>query len=185
MALQAYAHAQRKYERHSPRHRMEHCTVGNRELLHRAKELGVTCSFLNQHVYVWGHAFRDDILGADRAAHLDATGTAERLGMRFTVHDDAPTGQPDPLLMLETAVTRQMRDGGVLNKNERIPIDRAIRALTLDAAWQTHSEANRGSLEVGKLADLVLLGANPRKTNPERLSDIEVLGTWVAGKRVE
>ncbi len=184
MALNAYEHAQEEQEREDPRHRMEHCTVGNRELLHRATEVGVTCSFLNQHVYVWGQAFRDDILGEQRARHLDATGTAERLGMRFTVHDDAPTGQPDPMLMLETAVTRQMRDGGVLNADERVPIDRAIRALTRDAAWQTHAENDRGSLEAGKYADLVLLDANPRKTKPEKLSEIEVLATWVAGRRI-
>ena len=184
MALNAYEHAQHEQEREDARHRMEHCTVGNRELLYRATELGVTCSFLNQHVYVWGQAFRDDILGEQRARHLDATGTAERLGMRFTVHDDAPTGQPDPMLMLETAVTRQMRDGGVLNADERVPIDRAIRALTRDAAWQTHAENDRGSLEAGQYADLVLLDANPRKTKPDQLSEIEVLATWVAGRRI-
>lgn len=185
MTLNAYARAQDETERDDPRHRMEHCTVGNRALLHRAEELGVTCSFLNQHVYVWGTAFRDDILGAERAAHLDPAGTAERLGMRFTVHDDAPTGQPDPMLMIETAVTRQMRDGGVLNADERVPIDRAIRALTLDAAWQTHAEQDRGSLESGKYADLVMLDANPRKTDPADLSDIEVLKTWVADRAIE
>jgi len=184
MALNAYEHAQEEQEREDTRHRMEHCTVGNRELLHRATELGVTCSFLNQHVYIWGQAFRDDILGEERARHLDAMGTAERLGMRFTIHDDAPTGQPDPMQMLETAVTRQMRDGGVLNADERVPIDRAIRALTRDAAWQSHAENDRGSLEAGKYADLVLLDANPRKIRPENLSEIKVLATWVAGRKI-
>jgi len=185
MTLDAYARAQEEHPRPQARHRMEHCTVANRGLLHRAKELGVTCSFLNQHVFVWGQKFRDVILGEKRAAHLDPAGTAERLGMRFTFHDDAPTGQPDPMLMLQTAVTRQMRDGGVLNRAERVPVDRAIRALTRDAAWQTHFEDRVGSLEKGKLADLVLLSANPRKVDPTAIKDIDVLATYLAGRRIE
>jgi predicted amidohydrolase YtcJ len=185
MALNAYAKAQKQKKRPDARHRMEHCTVGNRDLMHRAVNLGVTCSFLNQHVYIWGEKFRDEILGQDRASHLDPAGTAERLGMRFTFHDDAPTGQPEPMLMLQTAVRRQIRDGGVLNADERVPIDRAIRALTIDAAWQTHFEDKVGSLEKGKYADLVLLDSNPRKTDPDKIKDIEVLGTYLAGRRVD
>jgi len=185
MTLDAYAEAQDRKARPDARHRMEHCTVANRDLLHRAKDLGVTCSFLNQHVFIWGQRFREEILGPERSSHLDPAGTAERLGMRFTFHDDAPTGQPDPMLMLQTAVTRQMRAGGVLNRSERVPIDRAIRALTRDAAWQTHFEDRVGALERGKLADLVLLSANPRKTDPTEIKDIQVLATYLAGRKVK
>jgi predicted amidohydrolase YtcJ len=184
MSLSALERAQREYPREDARHRVEHFTVANRELLKRAKEAGVTPTFLDQHVYVWGKVFRDRFLGHERAHTIDPAGTAERLGMHFSFHDDAPTGQPDPLLMIQIAVTREMRGGGVLNESERIPIDRAIRALTFDPAWQSFCEDTRGSLEVGKYADLVLLSGNPRKVDANKIKDLKVLETWVGGERV-
>ncbi len=181
MVFEAIEAAQAAHPRDDARHRIEHFTATNRDLLKRAKNAGITPTFLNQHVYEWGHVFKKR-LGEERASTIDPAGSAERLGMNFSFHDDAPTGIPKPMLMMQVAVTRQMREGGILNADERIPIDRAIRALTLDSAWQSFIEETRGSLEVGKYADLVILSANPRKTDANAIMDIKILETWVDGK---
>jgi hypothetical protein len=159
-ALDALARAHDQQERVDARHRLDGCTGIDRARLHRAGTLGATCSFR---------------VGSPEAIGAGA-GTAERLGMRFTVHDEA--GEPaDAPTLLEQMVVRADRE-------ERVPVDRAIRALTRDAAWQTHADHDRGQLKAGKYADLVLLDANPRKTKPSRLSEIEVLGTRIAGNPV-
>ncbi len=181
MVFDAIEAAQAAHHRDDARHRIEHFTVTTRDALKRAKNTGITPTFLNQHIYYWGHVFKKR-LGEKRASTIDPAGSAERLGMNFSFHDDAPTGLPKPMLMMQVAVTRQMREGGILNADERIPIDRAIRALTLDPAWQSFSEKTRGSLEMGKYADLVVLSANPRKTDANAIMDIEILETWVDGK---
>ena len=181
MVFDAIEAAQAAHHRDDARHRIEHFTVTNRDALKRAKNAGITPTFLNQHIYNWGHVF-EKRLGEERASTIDPAGSAERLGMNFSFHDDAPTGLPKPMLMMQVAVTRQMREGGILNADERIPIDRAIRALTLDPAWQSFIEKTRGSLEMGKYADLVVLSANPRKTDANAIMDIEVLETWVDGR---
>lgn len=93
---------------------------------------------------------------------------------------------PDPLHMIEMAVTRRTwRDPGfVLNPEERVSVEAAIRALTSEAAWQIFSEHEIGSLEVGKLADLVILEEDPRKVAPDSIRSIRVMETWMDGERV-
>jgi predicted amidohydrolase YtcJ len=183
MTFKAYAAAQKAYPRKDARHRIEHFTVTDRDSLKRAKDLGVTPTFLNQHVYEWGQVFIKR-LGEKRASTVDPAGSAERLGMNFSFHDDAPTGLPQPLKMIQIAVTREMRMGGVLNADERIPIDRAIRAVTIDPAWQSFIENTRGSLDIGKYADLVILSSNPRKADSKNIMHIKVLETWLQGRRI-
>ncbi len=183
MTFRAYAAAQKAYPRQDARHRIEHFTVTDRDSLKRAKNLGVTPTFLNQHVYEWGKVFIER-LGEKRASTVDPAGSAERLGMNFSFHDDAPTGLPQPLKMIQIAVTREMRMGGILNADERISVDRAIRAVTIDPAWQSFTENTRGSLETGKYADLVMLSSNPRKADSKNIMDIKVLGTWLEGRPI-
>ncbi|MBT4522662.1 MAG: amidohydrolase, partial [Halieaceae bacterium] len=183
MTFEAIEAAQRAHHRDDARHRIEHFTVTNRDALKRAKIAGITPTFLNQHIYEWGHVFTQR-LGSERVQTIDPAGSAERLGMNFSFHDDAPTGLPEPLKMIQIAVTREMRHGGILNADERIPVDRAIRAVTLDTAWQSFTEQTRGSLEPGKYADLVILSGNPRKSDAGSIMNIVVLETWLEGKRV-
>ena len=83
-----------------------------------------------------------------------------------------------------TAVTRQTRSGRVLGPDQRVDAATAIRALTLDAAWQYKEENSKGSLELGKLADLVILDKNPLKVDPQALRDIKVMETIKEGRTV-
>jgi predicted amidohydrolase YtcJ len=93
---------------------------------------------------------------------------------------------PDPLHMIEMAVTRRTwkEPDYVLGPDETISVESAIRAVTSEAAWQLYSEHEVGSLEAGKLADLVILDKDPRKVDLDTIKDIKVLETWMDGKQV-
>ena len=168
-----------------PRHRIEHCSILHDEQIERIAEVGLSPSFLIGHVYFWGQAFRDEIIGPERAAMLDRTASCTAAGIRWTMHSDESVTPIEPLRYLHDAVTRDLwRDPGVqLNAAECVPVETAIRAVTSEAAWQCHSDHEIGSLEPGKLADLVVLAEDPRSVDPSRLADIEVLETWMDGVR--
>ncbi len=168
---------------HDRRHRIEHCSLPTDDELARMAALGLSPSFLMNHVHFWGRAFRDEILGAEKAGRLDPVASARRHGLRPSLHSDYTVTPVDPLLSVQTAVTRRMRDGGeVLNPAECDAVDLALRAITIDAAWQTHCDDVLGSLEVGKYADLVLLSADPRTVDPDAIGAIEVHSTRLGGE---
>jgi predicted amidohydrolase YtcJ len=116
---------------------------------------------------------------------LDRCRAVEQAGVGFTLHSDFMVTDPDPLHMIEMAVTRKTwkEPGYVLAPQERISVESAIRALTSEAAWQLFSDHEVGSLEVGKLADLVILDKDPRAVDPDQIKDIQILETWMDGKR--
>jgi hypothetical protein len=117
------------------------------------------------------------VLGPARADRISPTASAQRRGMRFTVHHDAPVIRPDALRVIQSTVTRRTRSGDILGPEQRVDVMSALKATTLDAAWQAFEEDARGSIEVGKHADFALLSADPLATAPDRLVDLEVLGT--------
>jgi predicted amidohydrolase YtcJ len=166
------------------RHRIEHFTVNDESQVEQANRLGLTPSFTIGHVYYWGKAFRDTILGPERAARLDPTASWMRRGRPFSLHCDSITTPLAPLSYIQTAVTRRMRDGGeVLGPDQCIPVDEAIKAVTSYPAWQLNMDDIAGSLEVGKYADLAILDKNPRTVDPDTIAAIKVTETWLAGVR--
>lgn len=184
-AIDAYEEALAGMEPHDRRHRIEHCSLADDAALARMARLDLSPSFLMNHVYWWGDVFRTHILGAERAGRLDSVATALRHGLRPSLHSDHSVTPIEPLRSVQTAVTRlTWRDGKVLNADECVPVDAALRAVTIDAAWQTHSDDVLGSLEVGKLADLVVLGADPRAVDPDGIAELPVLETRLAGRSV-
>ena len=184
MVLAAYEEALKGKPRSDHRHRIEHCSIAWDEHFAKMAELGVTPSFLIGHVHYWGRVFRDRIFGPEKAARLDATASASRAGVRYTLHSDFDVTEIGPLRCIENAVTRVMRDGGdILAPDERISVDQALRTMTIDAAWQARMDHAVGSLEAGKYADLVVLDEDPHEINPMRLSQIGVKETWVEGQR--
>ena len=104
--------------------------------------------------------------------------------MRFTLHNDAPIVPPDVLRLMWCAVNRTTRSGAVLGVEQRISPLEALRAVTIDAAYQGFEEASKGSIEVGKLANFVVLSANPLSADPDDLADLTVLETYVAGEPI-
>jgi predicted amidohydrolase YtcJ len=163
------------------RHRIEHCSIADDEHFRAMAELGVSPSFLMNHVYYWGSALRDHILGPDRADRLDSVASALRHGLRPSFHSDYSVSPMSPLLAVQTAVTRLTRDGSVLNQAEGIDVTSALRAVTIDAAWQTHCDDVTGSLTPGKYADFVVLSDDPRAVDPAAIGAISVRQTRLAG----
>ena len=163
------------------RHRIEHCSLADDGHFRAMAQMGISPSFLMNHVYYWGAALRDSIIGPERTDRLDAAASALRHGLRPSFHSDYSVSPMSPLLAVQTAVTRSMRDGGTLNAAERIDVDSALRAVTIDAAWQTHTDDVLGSLTPGKYADFVVLSANPQAVDRCAIAEIGVCQTRVAG----
>ncbi len=181
-ALNAFQEALEKKPSNDPRFRIEHCTVANPSIFERMVALKATPSFSEEHVYLWGKVFQDNILGHARVKYLDAAQTAKKLGLKFSFNDDV-LGSLNPLLFIQVAVTRKADDGSIINPHERISVEEAIKAMTIYPAWQCFRDHELGSIEVGKFADFVVLDKNPTKVDPEKITDIKIITTYLAGKK--
>jgi predicted amidohydrolase YtcJ len=182
VTIDAFEQALASDPRSDHRHRIEHCSVLHPEQITRMVNLDLSPSFLIGHVRWWGKAFRDRLLGPERADRYDPCASALAKGLRISLHSDWNVTPLEPLRYVEDAVNRIMAEGGeVLNGNERIPVDAALRAVTLDAAWQCQADDIAGSIEVGKYADLVLLEDDPMSVDPTTIANIVVSETRIAG----
>ena len=182
--LDAYEAALTKTPRDDARHRIEHCQTARDDQLDRMRKLGITPSFFVGHVYYWGDRHRDLFLGPERAARISPLASAAKRSIRFTVHDDTPVTPVNPLQLVWVAVNRQTTGGKVLGPEQRITAEQALRAVTIDAAWQNFEEAMKGSLEPGKLADFCVLSDNPLTVPPENIRSITIERTVVGGKAI-
>jgi predicted amidohydrolase YtcJ len=185
-ALDAFAKAKAKgLDPAAKRCRIEHCSILHDEQIEKMAELGLSPSFLIGHVHYWGKAFVEDIFGLEKASKLDRTGACEDQGIRWSLHSDDPVTEMNPLRCMENAVVRNMwRSDELLAPEERVPAAAALRAMTIDAAWQCHSDHEVGSLAAGKFADFVVLAEDPLTVAPETLGEIKVLETWVGGRQI-
>jgi predicted amidohydrolase YtcJ len=166
--------------------RVEHFTVTTEEQVDKVASLGILPSMTIGHVGFWGEVFHNHVLGHERAERIDPTGSLTKRGVRFSFHSDSPVSPVGPLRYISTGASRlwQKPPRKVLGKDQRLAVDRAIKAVTIDAAYAMFLENNVGSLEPGKWADLVVLERNPLVTNADKIGDIKVLETWLGGKRV-
>ena len=165
--------------------RIEHFTINTPEQVTRAVNMGVIPGFTIGHVDFWGEAFHDRIVGPDRANRIAPGASFKKLGARFAFHSDSPVTPVGPLRYISEGAARiwQKPPQQVLGPDERVAIDDAIRAVTINAAYELMSDDQIGSLEVGKKADLVVLAGNPRNTEPTQIRNIQVKETWIDGKR--
>jgi len=165
--------------------RIEHFTINTSEQVKKAKQLGVVPGFTIGHVDYWGEAFHDHIVGAERANRIDPSASFKKAGARFAYHSDSPVSPYGPLRYISEGAARvwQLPPQKILGPEERVSVDDAIRAVTINAAYQLMADDKIGSLEVGKLADFVILDKNPRKTAAEQIANIQVKETWVGGKK--
>ncbi len=163
---------------------MIHAQTVREDQLERMAGLGMIPSFFVTHTFFWGDWHRDSVLGPERAARISPTRSAADRGMHFTVHNDAPVVPPDMIRLLWSATTRTTRSGAVLGADQRLTIFEALAAMTRDAAYQYFEEDRKGTLAVGRQADLVVLSANPLRTAPRDLLSLKVVATWSRGERV-
>jgi hypothetical protein len=104
--------------------------------------------------------------------------------MIFSQHHDAPVAKANAIRILSSVVTRRTRSGDILGAGQCIPVSAALKSLTLWAAYHHYEESNRGSIEVGKLADFVVLDRNPHKIPEEELSELKIMETIKEGKTI-
>lgn len=179
--LHAFERAQDRHPRSDHRHTIIHGQTLRDDQLERMAALGVSVSFFSYHVYVWGDRHREIFLGPERAKRISPAASASKRGIRYTLHNDTPVTPMRPLPLIWCAVNRLTAEGRTLGPEQRISPTQALRAHTIDAAWQVFREDDLGSIEVGKSADFAVLSKNPLE-NAETIKDIEVLATVKDGE---
>ena len=181
MLLDALARAAEQAPLGDHRTVMIHAQTVRDDQIDRMAELGVTPSYFSAHTFYWGDWHRDSVLGPQRAARISPTRATLDRGVPFTVHNDAPIVPPDMVRLLWATVNRVTRSGQVLGAEQRIAVIDALRAMTVQAAFQAFEEDVKGTLTPGKQADLVVLSRNPLQTPAQDLLGLEVLQTISRG----
>jgi predicted amidohydrolase YtcJ len=179
MVLNAFEKALDRMPRSDHRHRIEHGSVVNQRILERIKRLGVV---LAPHSYIYEHGDKMEAYGPERWDWMHPFGSAVRMGIPIAGNSDSPVSAADPLLQIESMVTRRSAEGKVYGPAQRISVQEALRAWTLGGAFASFDERVKGSITKGKLADFVMLSADPRVTSNEQLKDIAVVLTVIGGQ---
>ena len=168
------------------RWRVEHFATPTREQCARAGALGVTASMSPFQSLYWGDLYDGVIFEPTYGARWQPYRDAYDGGVRPTFHNDGYLSPPLPWLNIQNAVTRRSASGTVHAPDQALTLDEALAAHTINAAWQQKRDHEIGSVEVGKLADLVVLNTDPYSVEPSRLQDtMAVTGTWFAGQEVD
>jgi hypothetical protein len=181
MLLNAYERALEEHPRTDHRHRIEHCTVVNDELLDRIEALDLCVTPFS--TYIYQHGEKMSAYG-DRLDRMFPYGSCVDRGIAVGGSSDNPAGLLDPLLGIRTMVTRKTADGNVIVPDEAIGVEDAIRAYTCDAAYTCFEEDIKGSIEPDKLADFVVLSDDPTAVDPNDIHQIKVDRTFLGGEQV-
>lgn len=182
VAIDAIERAMQKHPRADHRHTLQHCQMADAAQYRKMAKLGICVNLFSNHIYYWGDAHRAMTMGPDRADRMNACATAQRLGVPYAIHSDAPITPLGPLFTAWCAVNRHTATGNVLGEGERIGVPDALRAITLGAAYTLHMDDRIGSIEVGKYADFCVLAEDPLEVAPEKLKDVRILGTVIGGR---
>ena len=158
-----------------------HSQIIREEQYTSMSNLNIIPSIFVAHVYYWGDVHLAN-LGMERASQISASKTALNNNLAFTYHQDTPVIKPNMLETIWCAVNRITRDGVLLGENQKVTPYEALKAITINAAYQNKEEDIKGTIEEGKLADLVILSDNPITCDPMTIKDIEVLETIKEGK---
>ena len=163
---------------------MIHAQTVREDQLDQMKELKIIPSYFSTHTFYWGDWHRDSVFGEDRAMRISPTKSTLNRNMPFTVHNDAPVVPPDMIRLLWSTTNRNTRSGKVLGKEQKISTYAALEAMTINAAYQHFEDNIKGSIEVGKLADLVVLSEDPLSIETKDLLKLKVIATYSHGKEI-
>ena len=175
--------AQKKLPRPDARHRIEHCSECPPHVAKKLVEARAVVVSQPSFIYHNGERYLS-LVDESLLPHLYPLGSLVGGGTVVAAGSDAPVTEPDPVLGIYTAVSRRTRSGGDFFPSQSISPQEALEMHTINAAYSCFEETRRGSIEVGKLADLVLLDADPRDLEPEALRGIRVMMTIVDGRVV-
>ena len=173
---------QKEKYRKDPRFRIEHCTIINESLVQRIKTLGVIPNPFSTYVYFHGEKMKE--YGKERLENMFAVRSFLDAGIPVTQTSDYPPGPFEPMMAIQSSVTRTDYTGEVWGPSQKISVEEAIKVATINGAYASYEENIKGSIEIGKLADLTILGQDPRETDPMRIIDIPIERTMVGGKWV-
>jgi hypothetical protein len=149
------------------------------------KALGVIPSLFPMHTFYWGDWHLDHTAGPEVGMNISPTGWVRQRGMIFSSHHDAPVAFPNSMRVLDATVTRRARGSGrIVGPQHRVDVITGLKAMTIWPAYQHFEEKTKGSLEVGKLADFVILSKDPTKVEPSAIADIQVTETIKEGVTV-
>jgi predicted amidohydrolase YtcJ len=180
MVLNAYERVQRLWPRTDPRHRIEHCTLVNPDILRRIKALeAIPTPF---YTYVYYHGDKWEAYGGEKLRNMFAHRSFLDYGIRVAPASDYMPGPYEPMMALQSMVTRVDFRGNEWGLNQRLTVDEAIRICTVNGAYASHEEHVKGSITAGKLADFVMLGEDPHTVDPSTLKDVPVVRTVVGGR---
>jgi predicted amidohydrolase YtcJ len=182
IVLRVYERLQREAPKSDPRFRIEHCTVVTPELVERMRSLGVIPNPFSTYVYFHGEKMKE--YGADRLNRMFAVRTFLDAGLKVTQTSDYPPGPFEPMMALQSSVTRTDMRGTTWGAPQRVTVEEALRVGTVHGAYASFEESQKGSLEPGKLADLVVLGRDPLTADPSTLVDIPIERTMAGGRWV-
>lgn len=161
-----------------------HAQTARLDQLKAMKQLDIEPSFFANHTFFWGDWHREVTLGPVRADRISPQRDAFDIGLRPTIHNDAPVVPPNMIRLIWSAVTRRTRSDDILGPQERVTPYEALQEVTSNAAYEIHEESSKGTLEPGKLADFVVLDGDPLTTPPEMIINLRVVGTIKEGRYV-
>ena len=161
-----------------------HCQAMRRDQVKKAAELGAIPTFFNDHVWFWGDYHYESVFGPERAQNISPLGWALEEGLKFTLHQDPPVKLPNQILGMHNAVNRKTQSGRVLGEQHKISPLEALKAVTINGAYEYFEEDIKGSIEEGKYADFVILDKNILEVKPEEIKDIKVLETIKEGNTI-
>lgn len=177
--LRVYERLAREAPRKDPRFRLEHCTLVNDSLIARIRALGAIPTPFSSYVYFHGEKMH--FYGAERLNHMFALRSFLDSGIRPTQASDYTASPYEPMMALQSEVTRTDKSGHVWGAQQRITVEEAIRVGTLNGAYASYEEHIKGTIIAGKLADLVVLGRDPLRADPSTLVDIPIERTMLGG----
>ncbi|MCU0976180.1 MAG: amidohydrolase [Steroidobacteraceae bacterium] len=184
LLIAAHGAAQQKHGAEGRRDVLIHGQFLREDQVAAYDRLGIFPSLFPMHTFYWGDWHRDHTVGPVNAENISPTGWVLARGMKFGSHHDAPVAFPDSMRILDATVTRRSRSGDILGPAHRVDVLTALKAMTIWPAWQHFEEDRKGSIEAGKLADFVLLSADPTAVDPETLDQLKVVETIKEGRTV-
>lgn len=182
MTINAYEKAMEKFPRSDPRHRIEHCFLCPEEFMPRIKKLGIIPIPNPGFISVWGGVFQKYY--GDRIDDIVPLSSFEKHGIITAFGSDAMViDELEPLFGIAAAMERKdLKSGDVISESQKIGFMRALRGYTFFGAYASFEEDIKGSLEVGKLADMVVLSGSILGKSPEKIRRIKVAETYLGGK---
>ncbi|MDH5759453.1 MAG: amidohydrolase [Gemmatimonadota bacterium] len=182
MVLNAYERVQKEWPRPDARHRIEHCSLVNPTILRRIADGG----FIPAPFYTYAHYHGEKWIeyGEEKMEWMFAHKSFLDHGIPVAPASDHSPGPYEPLMAIQSMVTRKDYSGRVWGPSQRITVDQALKVCTMNGAYASFEEDEKGSITAGKLADFVILAEDPHDVDPDRIKEIRVVRTVVGGRTV-